>query len=293
MAQARGRSGNRATLRLGATELGSRLVSSVVMIIAALLATYQGGWVFAAFWLLAGLAVLLEWLAMTRCEPRLTLQATLGVILVGLSVIAFSVDRALVGSLAACLLAGAAALLCGRTSRDRGWAVAGFGYALVLAVVPPMLREDPRLGIGAILWMFSVVWASDIAAYFAGRRFGGPKLWPSVSPKKTWSGFLAGLLAAVAAGVLVAAGAERVGWSTPVGLGVVAVLSALASVLGQLGDLAESGLKRRFGVKDSSQLIPGHGGAMDRLDAFWAVSALFGAILAGAQGARYAWTAGG
>jgi phosphatidate cytidylyltransferase len=263
------------------------------MVAAALLATYLGGLVFAALWLLAGLAILFEWIAMTRCQPRLVLQSALGLVLAGLAGIAFLLDRPVLAGVAAFLVAGAAATVFALTARDRGWAATGFTYAAVIAVVPPMVREDPRLGIAGILWMFAVVWASDIAAYFAGRRFGGPKLWPSVSPKKTWSGFCAGLLAGVAAGVLVAIVAERFGWVSPVGMALLAVLSAVGSVLGQLGDLAESALKRRFGVKDSSRLIPGHGGVMDRLDAFWAVCAFLGVILAGAQGARYGWTTGG
>ena len=141
------------------------------------------------------------------------------------------------------------------------------------------MRGHPDLGIVAVLWMFAVVWTTDIAAYFTGRRLGGPKLWPSVSPKKTWSGFGGGLLAGTLAGIAVPAAAQRWGWTPPLGLWAIAILSALASVLSQLGDLGESALKRRFGVKDSGRLIPGHGGVMDRLDGFWAVALLTGAGL--------------
>jgi phosphatidate cytidylyltransferase len=102
-----------------------------------------------------------------------------------------------------------------------------------------------------------------------------------VSPKKTWSGFLGGLLAGTAAGIAVVAVAQRYGWTAPAGLWAIGLATALASAASQLGDLGESAMKRKFDVKDSSHLIPGHGGVMDRLDGFWAVAALLGLALAG------------
>jgi phosphatidate cytidylyltransferase len=136
------------------------------------------------------------------------------------------------------------------------------------------VRNLPQIGLAGVLWMFAVVWATDIGGYFAGRAFGGRKLWPRVSPKKTWSGFAGGTLAGIVAGCIVAA-MFRVG----LGVGWIIVLTALASMAGQAGDLGESVLKRRFGAKDSGHLIPGHGGLMDRLDAFWAVSLLCGLVM--------------
>ncbi|HKH32595.1 MAG TPA: phosphatidate cytidylyltransferase [Beijerinckiaceae bacterium] len=222
--------------RPAGSELGLRVASSLVLAAFALFATYMGGWLFAALWILAALAIFIEWIMMTRYEP--------------------------------------------------GWVAAGLAYAAVIAIVPPLVREDPRLGIAAILWMFAVVWFTDIAAYFTGRALGGPKLCPAVSPKKTWSGFLGGLAAAIIAGAGVAMIASRFGWQPPVSLPVVVLVSGVASVLSQIGDLGESALKRRFGAKDSGRLIPGHGGVMDRLDGFWAVAALMGVALAGAHGVR-------
>jgi phosphatidate cytidylyltransferase len=270
------------------SELALRVGSSLVLALVALVATFAGGWIFALLWLLAGGAVLIEWISMTRAEPRWTLQVVLAGCLATIAVSAFA------GALFALTVAiGAAALIVaivfGRSGRDRVWAVSGFAYAAVIAIVPPLVREHPRLGPVAILWMFAVVWLTDIAAYFAGRRFGGPKLWPRVSPKKTWSGFFGGLIAGVAAGGLVVLLAARAGSPAPVSFAVVVLLSALASVLSQLGDLGESGLKRRFEAKDSGFLIPGHGGVMDRLDGFWAVAALVGLLLAGAQ-LRQGWS---
>lgn len=142
------------------------------------------------------------------------------------------------------------------------WLAAGVLYAGVLLFALIILRQDVTLGFVAIVFLFAVVWATDIAAYFAGRAFGGPKLWPAVSPKKTWSGAIGGTLGGVAAGLLVAKIA---------GLAITPMLVIVAlglSVASQGGDLLESAIKRRFDAKDASQLIPGHGGLMDRLDGF-------------------------
>jgi phosphatidate cytidylyltransferase len=149
----------------------------------------------------------------------------------------------------------------------------------VIATVPFVVRDDPRLAVVGVLWMFATVWVTDVAAYFVGRAVGGPKLWPRVSPKKTWSGFLGGVAAGTAAGVAVAAVGARYGTQVPAPLWLVGLISALAASVGQLGDLAESALKRTYEVKDSGRLIPGHGGLMGRLDAFWAVCALVGVVL--------------
>jgi phosphatidate cytidylyltransferase len=142
------------------------------------------------------------------------------------------------------------------------WLAAGVLYAGVLLFALIILRQDATLGFVAIVFLFAVVWATDIAAYFAGRAFGGPKLWPAVSPKKTWSGAIGGTLGGVAAGLLVAKIA---------GLAITPMLVIVAlglSGASQGGDLLESAIKRRFDAKDASQLIPGHGGLMDRLDGF-------------------------
>jgi phosphatidate cytidylyltransferase len=129
----------------------------------------------------------------------------------------------------------------------------------------------------AIFFLFAIVWTTDIAGYFAGRAIGGPKLAPSISPKKTWSGAIAGLIAVV---VIVAIGARYV---PGVRLAPLIAISMLLSIVSQAGDLAESALKRRFDVKDASQIIPGHGGVMDRLDGFWA-AAVCAALIGLARG---------
>ena len=130
--------------------------------------------------------------------------------------------------------------------------------------------------------LFTVVWTTDVLGYFAGRTFGGPKLLPAISQKKTWSGALAGALGAVIVAAVVAEFLGSFEWIT------IAIVALLLSVVAQLGDLLESWVKRQFGAKDASHLIPGHGGVMDRLDGFWAaalVGCLIGLLRGGFDGA--------
>jgi phosphatidate cytidylyltransferase len=260
------------------SELGSRVASSLVLIAITLLLTYWGSWPFALLWLAAAIVIALEWTGMSRVEPRRLVQVLLGATLAAL-IANHLLDGNLANGAAILVIGGLGAVVLARTVPGKLWALAGLGYAAVIALVPPLLRDHPGFGVTAILWMFAVVWATDIAAYFTGRRLGGPKLWPRVSPKKTWSGFLGGLVAATVLGVAVVRMAVGLGAEPPFGLGAAAALSAMASVASQLGDLGESALKRKFAVKDSGHVIPGHGGVMDRLDGFWAVALLAGLAL--------------
>ncbi len=233
-----------------------------------------GGWPFILVWAAAGMAVAFEWLKLTGVEPGPILKPIAMTGTVAAGILAGS-GMTGPGIAAACATAALAAAL-GRTTRDKGWAALGVAYASVLSVVPILVLNLPEVGLTAILWMFAVVWGTDIAGYFTGRMLGGPKLWPRVSPKKTWAGFIGGTLAGTLAGSLVPT-AFGIGPITPLLVGA----SLIASMAGQAGDLAESAMKRHFGVKDSSHLIPGHGGMMDRLDAFWAVAALAGLAMLG------------
>lgn len=153
------------------------------------------------------------------------------------------------------------------------WLVAGLVYSGIFLAAMLLLRDEPH-GRTAIFWLFGIIWAADSAAYFGGRLIGGPKLWPAVSPGKTWSGAAVGTIAGVLGGLLVilAAGIQLHGMH--IVLGLIVVIAA------QLGDLLESAIKRRFGVKDSGNLIPGHGGVMDRCDSLVAASSV--ALLLGA-----------
>ncbi len=153
-----------------------------------------------------------------------------------------------------------------RYGRASPLALAGLLYAGGLLAAVLILRGDPQFGLTAILLLFAVVWPTDIGGYFVGRFVGGPKLMPTVSPSKTWSGAAGGTLAAIACALLVAVGAGLTN------LVAIAVLAVVLSIVAQAGDLFESFVKRRFSAKDASNLIPGHGGVMDRLDGFLTAS---------------------
>ncbi|GLR48594.1 phosphatidate cytidylyltransferase [Sphingomonas astaxanthinifaciens] len=160
-----------------------------------------------------------------------------------------------------------------------GWKVAGFFFALLPAVALLWVRErggDPQgsKGFELVLWTFIVTWSADIGAFFAGRSFGGPKLAPSISPNKTISGLIGGLVAATLIGGI---------WANYAGLDRAWLLLApVFAAFAAMGDLFESWMKRRAGVKDSGRLIPGHGGVFDRLDGLMPVAVLTAlAVLAG------------
>jgi phosphatidate cytidylyltransferase len=159
------------------------------------------------------------------------------------------------------------------------WFAAGVIYAALMLVSPILLRNDPELGFAALLFVFATVWGTDIFAYLVGRSLGGPLLWPRVTPKKTWSGAIGGLLGGIAAGSAVAYASAG---TQPVSSGVLALILSIAA---QAGDLLESWVKRQFGAKDTSRLIPGHGGVMDRVDSFLLaalVAVLIGSLRYGA-----------
>ena len=251
-------------LLAGWSNLALRVVSSLVLAPVAIAAAWFGGVVFIAFWLIAALVVLWEWQTLVCGHDRNSVLTVGAAALVGAAAVLvvgwFGIALALVG------LGGfGIAALASRVRR--GWCVTGLVYAAALLIAPVLLRRDAALGFAAILFLFVVVWLTDIAAYFVGRAIGGPKLMPRVSPKKTWSGAVGGTLASIAGGVVVAHqfGIER--------LAAVALLALVLSIVSQAGDLAESAIKRHFDAKDASQLIPGHGGLMDRLDGFVAAAA--------------------
>ena len=147
-----------------------------------------------------------------------------------------------------------------------GWQVAGFAYALLPALALLWIRDRAPQGLELLLWVFIVTWTTDIGAYFAGRGIGGPKLAPSISPNKTIAGLVGGMISASLAGF---AWVELTSMSA-----MLFWLAPLFAAGAQLGDLFESGLKRKAGVKDSGTWLPGHGGALDRLDGLVVVAAL-------------------
>ena len=145
--------------------------------------------------------------------------------------------------------------------------------APVLGLGLLLLRDAPEHGLAAVVVVFAIVWGTDSGAFFVGRAIGGPKLWPAISPKKTWAGAVGGLVAGIVIG-LVVAGLARV--SVAPGLALVSAFLSLAS---QAGDLSESAIKRHFGAKDSGIIVPGHGGMMDRVDGL--VFAVAAAVIIG------------
>jgi phosphatidate cytidylyltransferase len=256
------------------SELRLRIISGVIMAAIVLMATWLGGISFRLLAALIGLLIYYEWSTITGIARNVTdkFSTIFGWVCVGLVAleVAFrSIETAIV------LLFGftLAAIVINLVRRKSMWLPAGIFYAGLSAVSMAALRGADLNGLITILFIFAIVWATDILAYFVGRAIGGPKLAPPISPGKTWSGAIGGTIAGITAGVLVVyfAGESLSIWH--------AVIAAVLSIGSQIGDLFESWIKRRFGVKDSSRLIPGHGGVMDRVDGL--VAACFLAFLGG------------
>ena len=256
-------SADKAGVPLSANNLLLRVVSAAVLAPLALVAAYVGGLPFALFWGIAALVVLWEWMTLVVGPGyRLMLVSCAAAIAVadflawlGRPVTALCMVG--LGALAGAIFA---------PSERRFWVIAGTAYAGGMVLAPVLLRADDGFGFAVILLLFAIVWTTDVFGYFAGRAFGGPKLWPAVSPKKTWSGAIVGTMGAIAVALVVAGQ-----FGSFNGISIAAVALVL-SIVAQGGDLFESWVKRRFHAKDSSHIIPGHGGVMDRLDGFWAAA---------------------
>lgn len=261
-----------------AGNLRLRIASAAVLAPVALVGAYVGGWIFVALCVLAAGIILFEWtmLVVRRADRRVLLPGY-AALLVGAVLAGLGIAGPAVGAIAAGAVLAALALTAWPqdfpASNPILWAAGGVLYAGAVLVGPVVLRGDPQWGLTALLFLFATVWTTDIFAFFAGHTLDGPLLWPQVSPNKTWAGAIGGLVGGVAAGFAVA-------YASGVGNGIMAGIMALVlSVLAQAGDLFESAVKRRFHSKDAGQLIPGHGGLMDRLDGF--LVAAFTALLIG------------
>ena len=249
------------------SNLVMRALAALVLAPLTIAIAYAGGWLWALLVTLVSIGLFAEWLMVVGAgSAALTGAGTVVIAMMGASV-AFG---ALKTSVVTGLIGGAIVTLMARGKFL--WAASGFAYAAAALLASILVRKDLVNGFSALMFVLLVVWATDIGGYFAGRSIGGPKLWPRVSPKKTWAGALGGFAASLA----VAAGFVACGIGKPVPLLLV---GAVLSVVSQLGDLFESAVKRRFGVKDSSHLIPGHGGLLDRLDGF--VAAILAAWIIG------------
>ncbi len=253
------------------------------MAIAVLAATWFGGVAFRLLWVAAAGVVLHEWLTVSGTARVAALRAAVwaGFALVAVLVLLPGLFGIAPGRMGPALFALAAStavvalieFMAGR----RVWAAGGVLYALLPAIAFVALREGAG-GFATILFLFASVWATDIFAYFTGRAIGGPKLAPAISPGKTWSGAIGGTIFAV----LAVAGLAFV--LPDLSLPAILVPTIVLSVVSQVGDLGESAFKRRFGVKDSGNFIPGHGGVMDRIDGL-AVAAVALYLIASLSGA--------
>lgn len=254
-----------------------RVLSALVLAPLALAIAFIGGWPFVLFWGAAAAIILWEWnVIVTDINKSRVLVfgiATLAVVttLAGLGRYGAALIFMVAGSVVTDLLAG---------PERRWWSGAGVVYASILIIAPTILRADPVFGFAAILVLFAIVWATDILGYFAGRIFGGAKLAPQISPKKTWAGAIGGTI-----GAAISMLAVLTFFHIPNAI-VLGFLAVVLSGVSQAGDLCESAFKRRFHVKDASHLIPGHGGLMDRLDGFLmaaAVGAIIGVLRGGVE----------
>lgn len=256
------------------SDLGARVVSSLVLASAGVTAAWFGGPWLAAACGAAVVAMSYEWARMS--EPGAIMPAFVFMLAGSLGAVMFSSWQHL-GYAAAWLLLCAIAssarrrTLMGVIETAGGAIYIGFPAALFL-----WLRDRGPEGLETILALFGIIWATDIAAYFGGKLIGGPKIASGLSPNKTWAGIVtgtfAGALIGFGCGYLFHVGPEfRMAWL---------LIGALIAFTGLMGDLFESFLKRRFGVKDASGLIPGHGGVLDRIDSLMAATLLVGAALA-------------
>ncbi|WP_257165053.1 phosphatidate cytidylyltransferase [Bradyrhizobium sp. SRS-191] len=262
--------------KAGPSNLVMRIAAALVLVPLALGAAYAGGVFWTALVTVVAVGLYLEWL-MVIGEIRTASVGTAGAMAIATAGIcaAFGLIDFAVVVLALGLVA-VAALAAGR----RLWVAAGFVYAAGAELASVLVRFDQQQGWHALVLVLLVVWASDIGGYVAGRSIGGPKLAPRISPNKTWAGAIGGFVASLVAAA---------GWSLAGAGGVLAMLAvaAVLSVVSQLGDLAESAVKRHFGVKDSSHIIPGHGGLLDRLDGYVAAivfAAIVGLLRGGLDG---------
>ncbi|PLP58785.1 phosphatidate cytidylyltransferase [Mesorhizobium loti] len=250
----------------GFSNLQIRVISAVVLGVAVLSLTWFGALPFRLLAALIAGAIFYEWSRMARDSgashlgvlPQVLMLVFIGVLVAGLSAL----------TTAAVLALSVAIVAIGVAMRGAGqWDAAGLAYAGLSGFALAFLRDADRSGLAAMLFLFAVVWATDIFAYFVGKAIGGPKLAPAISPGKTRSGALGGAVFGIAAGGLVV---------TVLGLPNLALLAFVAlvlSIVAQAGDLFESWVKRRHGAKDSSAIIPGHGGVMDRVDGLVAAAA--------------------
>lgn len=233
-------------------DLKPRVLSALVMVAVGAVEIWLGGWWFLILITLLTSVMIWELARLTQPSfPRLALA------IAALAAVCLLVDEGW-PSVSAWLVFPLVPLAFMATPRVQQRGAAVMATAIMIAGHGLFVLRDEQ-GTAAMLWLLGVVVVSDVMGYFAGRILGGPKFWPAISPKKTWSGTVAGWIGAAALGL----GFVMQGYASP----WLILLSPVVAFAGQLGDIAESWMKRRVGAKDSSTLIPGHGGVMDRFDA--------------------------
>ena len=260
----------------GSRNLVMRVIVALILAPLAIAIAYAGGWLWILLVTLAVIGLYVEWLTIVGLAREMPVVVS-GIAALAVAGLCLAIGRIDAASGVLAIGLAAVALL---TRERRNWTAAGFFYAAAAEMASVLVRLDSVKGFVALIFVLLIVWVTDIGGYFAGRGIGGPKLWPRVSPKKTWAGAAGGFAASLA--VAFGFAAFDLGKT-----GALLLLSAVLSVVSQLGDLFESAVKRRFGVKDSSHVIPGHGGLLDRLDGFVAaiiVAAIFGFLRGGADG---------
>jgi phosphatidate cytidylyltransferase len=253
-------------------DLGIRTVSAAVLIPAVIADVWLGGMWFTLLIAVLGVIMAHEWVNIVhgRNSAQFALHAAAALLGTFLPH-AFSLGATL-AALAVLLVLSALLSFIQRRPHSL-WTVCGIPYVGLPAMAFVILRSDPETGLFALLWLLAVVWCADIAAYFLGRIIGGPKLWPAVSPNKTWAGLAGAILGGLIAGI-VAAFVLSLSAILP-----LALTGALLGLFEQGGDLFESALKRHHGVKDSGDLIPGHGGLLDRVDGLVAAALILAAVV--------------
>lgn len=243
-------------------EMGPRALSALILAPAAVFATWLGGpWILGVM-LIASVLLAVEWARMSAREAWCPVAVAVGAALVTAVILVqgASLSPALLMLVFGGAAAGLFVKLRGQSGIDAAYGVLYIGWPAILMI---WLRDGTSaVGFYWVTLAFVVSWSADVAAFLVGSAVGGPKLWPRYSPNKTWAGFIGGLVAGTLAGVVMGllpeAGTPRLEWGAL--LGFVGALATMA------GDLWESALKRRFGVKDAGTLIPGHGGLLDRVD---------------------------
>ena len=260
--------------------LGQRIVSALVLVPLALVGVLLGRPYLDGLVALFALAMAWEWIRV--CNHGHFATSGLAVLL---AVAGALLALRLASPPAALIVLAAGAVAAGTLAGPgmRLWHGLGTIYVGLPCLAMLWIRGDAQPGLDTLLWTLVLVWAVDTGAYVAGRAIGGPRLAPSISPKKTWAGFGGGLLAAALVGVLGALWFGLQSWWP------LAAIGTVLAVVEQGGDLAESAFKRRFGVKDSSNLIPGHGGVLDRVDGLLTVLVAVAGIMIVTKGGVGTW----